>query len=81
MHVNFLLKLLMFFFYKSCSNSLLAYVVVELPALIRPPECLLGSGRRQADTYNRGREDPYFIAPEERKFDGGLEKRDGRKGS
>ncbi|CAN4121223.1 unnamed protein product [Withania somnifera] len=44
-------------------------------------ECLLGSGRSQADTYDRRRKDPHFIAPGERKFDRGLERRGGRKGS
>ncbi|CAK9174705.1 unnamed protein product [Ilex paraguariensis] len=48
---------------------------------MRPPECLLGSGRSQADTYDRRRKDPNFIAPGERKFDRGLERRGGRKGS
>jgi len=48
---------------------------------MRPPECLLGSGRSQADTYDRRRKDPHFIAPGERKFDRGLERRGGRKGS
>lgn len=37
----------------ACSRSLLAYVVVGLPTRTRPPECLLGSGRSQADTYDR----------------------------
>ncbi|KAL0277981.1 UNVERIFIED_CONTAM: hypothetical protein Sradi_7307600 [Sesamum radiatum] len=58
----------------SCSRSLLAYVVVGLPTRMRPPECLLGSGRSQADTYDRRRKDPHFIAPGERKFDRGLER-------
>ncbi|XLS64898.1 hypothetical protein HN51_024872 [Arachis hypogaea] len=44
-------------------RSLLAYVVVGLPTRTRPPECLLGSGRSQADTYDRRRKDPHFIAP------------------
>lgn len=59
----------------------LAYVVVGLPTRTRPPECPLGSGRSQADTYDRRRKDPHFIAPGERKFDRGLERRGGRKGS
>ena len=43
-----------------CSRrSLLAYVVVGLPTRTRPPECLLGSGRSQADTYDRRRKDPH----------------------
>ncbi|KAK9668563.1 hypothetical protein RND81_13G068800 [Saponaria officinalis] len=41
----------------------------------------LGSGRRQADTYDRRKKDPYFIAPREGKFDRGLERKGGRKGS
>ncbi|KAK8499227.1 hypothetical protein V6N12_076077 [Hibiscus sabdariffa] len=57
------------------------YVVVGLPTRTRPPECLLGSGRSQADTYDRRRKDPHLIAPGERKFDRGLERRGGRKGS
>ena len=46
----------------ACSRSLLvlAYVVVGLPTRTRPPECLLGSGRSQADTYDRRRKDPPF---------------------
>ncbi|XP_055836192.1 uncharacterized protein LOC129904644 [Solanum dulcamara] len=48
---------------------------------MRPPECLLGLGLSQADTYDRRRKDPHFIAPGERKFDWGLERRGGRKGS
>ncbi|KAK8491895.1 hypothetical protein V6N11_014019 [Hibiscus sabdariffa] len=63
------------------SRSPLAYVVVGLPTRTRPPECLLGSGRSQADTYDRRRKDPHLIAPGERKFDRGLERRGGRKGS
>ncbi|TMW90542.1 hypothetical protein EJD97_015570 [Solanum chilense] len=47
---------------------------------MRPPECLLGSGRSQADAYNRRRKDPHYIVPGERKFDRGLERRCGRKG-
>ena len=45
----------------ACSRSLLvlAYVVVGLPTRTRPPECLLGSGRSQADTYDRRRKDPH----------------------
>ena len=45
----------------ACSRSLLvlAYVVVGLPTRMRPPECLLGSGRSQADTYDRRRKDPH----------------------
>ncbi|KAK8490110.1 hypothetical protein V6N12_008203 [Hibiscus sabdariffa] len=62
-------------------RSPLAYVVVGLPTRTRPPECLLGSGRSQADTYDRRRKDPHLIAPGERKFDRGLERRGGRKGS
>lgn len=60
----------------ACSRSLLAFVVVGLPTRTRPPECLLGSGRSQADTYDRRRKDPppHFIAPGERKFDRGLER-------
>ncbi|KAH0670310.1 hypothetical protein KY290_025744 [Solanum tuberosum] len=46
--------------------------LVGLPTRMRPPECLLGSGRSQADTYDRRRKDPHFIAPGERKFDRGL---------
>ncbi|KAM7460147.1 hypothetical protein LguiA_035883 [Lonicera macranthoides] len=65
----------------ACSRSLLAYVVVGLPTRTRPPECLLGSGRSQAETYDRRRKDPHFIAPGERKFDRGLGRRGGRKGS
>lgn len=38
----------------SCSSTLLTYVVVGLPTRMRPPECLLGSGRSQADTYTIG---------------------------
>lgn len=38
----------------------LAYVVVGLPTRTRPPECLLGSGQSQADTYDRRRKDPPF---------------------
>ena len=37
--------------------------MVGLPTRTRPPECLLGSGRSQADTYDRRRKDPHFIAP------------------
>lgn len=33
----------------------LAYVVVGLPTRTRPPECPLGSGRSQVDTYDRRR--------------------------
>ena len=55
--------------------------MVGLPTRTRPPECLLGSERSQADTYDRRRKDPHFIAPGERKFDRGLERRGGRKGS
>ncbi|KAK8647560.1 hypothetical protein V6N13_121293 [Hibiscus sabdariffa] len=55
--------------------------MVGLPTRTRPPECLLGSGRSQADTYDRRRKDPHLIAPGERKFDRGLERRGGRKGS
>lgn len=47
---------------------------------MRPLEFLLGSGRSQANTYDRRRKDPHFIAPGERKFDRGLERRGGRKG-
>lgn len=65
----------------ACSRCLLAYVVVGLPTRTRPPECLLGSARSQANTYDRRRKDPHFIAPGERKFDRGLERRGGRKGS
>nr|GLL17778.1 hypothetical protein T459_28135 [Ipomoea trifida] len=39
------------------------------------------SGRSQVDTYDRRRIDPHFIAPGERKFHRGLERRGGRKGS
>uniref|UniRef100_K4BH96 Uncharacterized protein n=1 Tax=Solanum lycopersicum TaxID=4081 RepID=K4BH96_SOLLC len=48
---------------------------------MRPPECLLGSGRSEADTYDRRRKDPHFIVPGECKFHRGLEMRGGRKGS
>ncbi|PHT68648.1 hypothetical protein T459_28135 [Capsicum annuum] len=58
-----------------------ALSVVGLPTCMHPPECLLGSGRSQADTYDRRKKDPHFIAPGERKFVRGLEKRGGRKGS
>ncbi|KAL0308131.1 UNVERIFIED_CONTAM: NADH-ubiquinone oxidoreductase chain 2 [Sesamum calycinum] len=61
-------------FIQCLRRSLLAYVVVGLPTRMRPPECLLGSGRSQADTYDRRRKDPHFIAPGERKFDRGLER-------
>ncbi|CAN4127020.1 unnamed protein product [Withania somnifera] len=71
----------LFLFGRAVNRSLLAYVVVGLPTRMRPPECLLGSGRSQADTYDRRRKDPHFIAPGERKFDRGLERRGGRKGS
>ena len=37
----------------SRSFLVLAYVVVGLPTRTRPPECPLGSGRSQADTYDR----------------------------
>ncbi|KAB5511289.1 hypothetical protein DKX38_030084 (mitochondrion) [Salix brachista] len=33
--------------------------LVGLPTRTRPPECLLGSGRSQADTYDRRRKDPH----------------------
>ncbi|KAK5769892.1 hypothetical protein PVK06_049932 [Gossypium arboreum] len=66
------------FFFATSANEVL---VVGLPTRTRPPECLLGSGRSQADTYDRRRKDPHLIAPGERKFDRGLERRGGRKGS
>lgn len=47
--------------------------MVGLPTRTRPPECLLGSGRSQANTYDRRRKDPHLIAPGERKFDRGSE--------
>ena len=63
----------------ACSRSLLvlAYVVVGLPTRTRPPECLLGSGRSQADNTIGEGKTPHFIAPGERKFDRGLERRGG----
>lgn len=65
----------------ACSRSLLVSVV-GIPTRTRPPECLLGSGRSQADTYDRRRKHPpNFIAPGERKFDRGFERRGGKKGS
>ncbi|MCE5166930.1 hypothetical protein HAX54_030187, partial [Datura stramonium] len=48
---------------------------VGLPTCIHPPECLLGLGQSQADTYDRQRKDPHFIVPGESKFDQGLERR------
>ena len=45
----------------SRSFLVLAYVVVGLPTRTRPPECPLGSGRSQADTYDRRKKDPHFI--------------------
>ena len=60
----------------------LAYVVVGLPTRTRPPECLLGSGQSQKPIHTIGEgKTPHFIAPGERKFDRGLERRGGRKGS
>ncbi|XLT31056.1 hypothetical protein HN873_062348 [Arachis hypogaea] len=51
-----------------------ACYLVGLPTRTRPPECLLGSGRSQADTYDRRR--PFHSAWE-RKFDRGLGRRGG----
>ncbi|KAK7298952.1 hypothetical protein VNO77_46274 [Canavalia gladiata] len=44
-------------------------VLVGLPTRTRPPECLLGSGRSQADTYDRLRKVDQFALKKQHRFE------------
>ncbi|KAL3520238.1 hypothetical protein ACH5RR_018387 [Cinchona calisaya] len=46
--------------FESCLSHLFVVDFREEKIGMRPPECLLGSGQSQADTYDRRRKDPPF---------------------